>query len=87
VKIIPAMQDLVFGTVKQSAIWQAPLVQVTPELMPVWQRVVKRVFDVVASIFALIILSPVFLACAIIVTVTASIAMLNRILFIRLIAY
>ena len=71
VKIIPAMQDLVFGTVKQSAIWQAPLVQVTPELMPVWQRVVKRAFDIVASLLALIILSPVFLACAIIVKATS----------------
>ena len=71
VKIIPAMQDLVFGTVKQSAIWQAPLVQVTPELMPVWPRVVKRAFDIVASLLALIILSPVFLACAIIVKATS----------------
>ena len=71
VKIIPAMQDLVFGTVKQSAIWQAPLVQVTPELMPIWQRVVKRVFDIFASALALIILSPVFLACAIIVKATS----------------
>ena len=71
VKIIPAMQDLVFGTVKQSAIWHAPLVQVTPELMPIWQRVVKRVFDIVASIFALIILSPVFLVCSIIVKATS----------------
>jgi exopolysaccharide biosynthesis polyprenyl glycosylphosphotransferase len=71
VKIIPAMQDLVFGTVKQSAIWQAPLVQVTPELMPVWQRVIKRAFDIIASILALVILSPVFLACAIIVKATS----------------
>ena len=71
VKIIPAMQDLVFGTVKQSAIWQAPLVQVTPELMPVWQRVVKRAFDIVASALALIVLSPVFLVCAIIVKATS----------------
>ena len=71
VKIIPAMQDLVFGTVKQSAIWQAPLVQVTPELMPVWQRVVKRAFDIFASLLALIILSPVFLLCAIIVKATS----------------
>ena len=71
VKIIPAMQDLVFGTVKQSAIWQAPLVQVTPELMPIWQRVVKRAFDIVASALALIILSPVYLACAIIVKATS----------------
>jgi len=71
VKIIPAMQDLVFGTVKQSAIWHAPLVQVTPELMPVWQRVVKRAFDILASIFALVVLSPVFLVCAIIVKTTS----------------
>ena len=71
VMIIPAMQDLVFGTLKQSAIWHAPLVQVTPELMPVWQRVVKRVFDVVASALALIVLSPVFLVCAIIVKATS----------------
>ena len=71
VKIIPAMQDLVFGTVKQSAIWQAPLVQVTPELMPFWQRVVKRLFDIFASMFALIVLSPVFLICAIIVKTTS----------------
>jgi len=71
VMIIPAMQDLVFGTLKQSAIWHAPLVQVTPELMPVWQRVVKRVFDVMASALALIVLSPVFLVCAIIVKATS----------------
>ena len=71
VKIIPAMQDLVFGTVKQSAIWQAPLVQVTPELMPIWQRVVKRAFDIVASASALVILSPVYLLCAIIVKATS----------------
>ncbi len=71
VKIIPAMQDLVFGSVKQSAIWQAPLVQVTPELMPVWQRVVKRAFDILASLLAMIILSPVYLICAIIVKTTS----------------
>ena len=67
VKIIPAMQDLVLGSVKQSAIWQAPLVQVTPELMPIWQRVVKRIFDILASALALVLLSPVFLVCAIMV--------------------
>ena len=30
VEIIPQMQDLVFGNVRQSAIWRAPLVQVSP---------------------------------------------------------
>ena len=56
VKIIPIMQDILFGTVKQEAIWHAPLIRVTPELMPMWQRITKRIFDVVASLMVIIIL-------------------------------
>lgn len=71
IEIIPEMQDLVFGNVKQSAIWRTPLVQVTPELMPIWQRVVKRIFDVVVSVLVLVVLSPVYLITAIIVKATS----------------
>ena len=71
IEIIPEMQDLVFGNVKQSAIWRTPLVQVTPDLMPIWQRVIKRVFDVVVSVLVLVLLSPVYLITAIIVKATS----------------
>ena len=71
VEIIPVMQDLVFGNVKQSAIWRAPLVQVSPELMPIWQRVIKRLFDIVVSLFVLIVFSPVYFITAIIVKLTS----------------
>ena len=71
VEIIPEMQDLVFGNVKQSAIWRAPLVQVSPELMPIWQRVIKRMFDIVVSLFVLVVFSPVYLITAIIVKMTS----------------
>ena len=71
VEIIPEMQDLVFGNVKQSAIWRAPLVQVSPELMPIWQRVIKRIFDIVVSLFVLVVFSPVYLITAIIVKATS----------------
>lgn len=67
IKIIPIMQDLVFGTIKQEGIWHAPLIEISPEPMPVWQAVAKRVFDVVASIIVIIILSPVYLFTAIMV--------------------
>ena len=67
VKIIPVMQDLVFGTVKQEGIWHAPLIQITPEPMPVWQQVAKRVFDVGASILVIVIRSPVYIFTAIMV--------------------
>ncbi len=71
VKIIPAMQDLVFGSVKQQAIWDAPLVQVTPELMSPWQQSVKRIFDIVMSSLVLVLGSPIYLITAIIVKSTS----------------
>ena len=67
VKIIPIMQDIIFGTVKQEAIWHAPLIRVTPELMPVWQQVAKRVFDIVASLMVIVIFSPLYIFTAIMV--------------------
>lgn len=71
IEIIPQMQDLVFGNVKQQAIWRTPLVQVTPELMPIWQRVIKRMFDIVVSLFVLVVFSPLYLITAILVKLTS----------------
>ena len=67
VKIIPLMQELVFGAVKQEGIWHASLIQITPEPMPVWQQVAKRLFDIIASILVIVLLSPVYLFTAIMV--------------------
>jgi len=65
IKIIPIMQDILFGSVKTSSIFSAPLVHISPELMPVWQQSLKRFFDVSVSIICLIGLSPVYLIVAI----------------------
>lgn len=71
VKIIPIMHDILFGTVKQEAIWHAPLVRVTPELMPIWQRVTKRIFDIVASLMVIIFFSPLYIFTAIMVKLSS----------------
>ena len=71
VKIIPIMQDILFGTVKQEAIWHAPLIRVTPELMPVWQRIAKRIFDIVASLMVIVIFSPLYIFTAIMVKLSS----------------
>ena len=71
VKIIPIMQDILFGTVRQEAIWHAPLIRVTPELMPVWQQVTKRVFDIVASLMVIIIFSPLYIFTALMVKMSS----------------
>ena len=71
VKIIPIMQDIVFGTVKQEAIWHAPLIRVTPEMMPVWQQVTKRLFDIVASLMVIVVFSPLYIFTAIMVKLSS----------------
>lgn len=62
VKMVPDMYDILSGQVKMTSIFGAPLIEINREIMPAWQVVLKRVIDVVASIFALIILSPLYLA-------------------------
>jgi lipopolysaccharide/colanic/teichoic acid biosynthesis glycosyltransferase len=63
--VIPEMHDILLGSVKMTAIFQAPLILIFPEIMPHWQTVLKRVMDIVISIVAMIILSPVFVFTAI----------------------
>jgi len=64
-KIIPDMQDILLGSVKMTAIWDAPLIQISPELMPVWQASIKRAIDITVSITMLVVFSPLYLFTAI----------------------
>lgn len=65
IKIIPGIQDILLGSVKTTSIFHAPLIIISPDLMPAWQQSVKRLMDVVISILAMIILSPAYLVTAI----------------------
>ena len=70
-KITPDMRDIVYGSVKQSSIFHSPLITLNPRLMEEWQYSVKRLMDILLSILALTLLSPVFLLTAIIVKCTS----------------
>lgn len=65
IKIIPDMRDILMGFVKTSAIWGAPLIQVTTELMPAWQESIKRFMDIAVALIAMIILIPLYIFTAI----------------------
>ena len=64
VKVLPDLYDIISGSVKTSNVYDAVLIHIHPDLMPDWQRVCKRTIDIVASIVAMIILSPVYLFAA-----------------------
>jgi exopolysaccharide biosynthesis polyprenyl glycosylphosphotransferase len=64
-KIIPQSQDYLIGTVKTSAILQEPLISVSTKHLPVWQQFIKRFLDISASVFAMLLLLPIYIFCAI----------------------
>lgn len=65
VKIIPDMYDIMLGTVKMNHVFGAVLIEIRQDLMPKWQRLVKRLIDILVSISCLILLSPLYLYIAI----------------------
>jgi len=71
IKIIPLLQDIMFGTVKVANIFHTPLIEISPDLMPAWQQYMKRLLDIFASSLVLILLSPVYLLTAIGVKVSS----------------
>ncbi|MBN3036680.1 MAG: sugar transferase [Bacteroidales bacterium] len=72
IKILPSMQDFLMGTVKTTAIWHAPLIEVSPDLMPAWQMSLKRLIDVAVSIVCIMILLPVYLVVGLLVKLTSA---------------
>jgi exopolysaccharide biosynthesis polyprenyl glycosylphosphotransferase len=65
IKVIPMMQDLIFGTVKIQGIFHTPLIEISPDLMPIWQQALKRLIDIVFSVIAIIVLTPFYIFTAI----------------------
>ncbi|WP_020534125.1 sugar transferase [Lewinella cohaerens] len=60
VKIIPDMYDILLGTVKMNHVYGAVLIEISRELMPRWQRLIKRGIDICASAVMLVLLAPVY---------------------------
>ncbi|MEM9991481.1 MAG: sugar transferase [Bacteroidota bacterium] len=65
VKIIPDMYDIMLGTVKMNHLYGAVLIEIQQELMPKWQRLLKRLIDVVASSILLVLLLPLYVYIAV----------------------
>jgi exopolysaccharide biosynthesis polyprenyl glycosylphosphotransferase len=71
IKIIPDIRDILLGSVKMSAIFGAPVIEIRRSLMPDWQRSIKRLIDISVSLFMLIFFFPVYLLVALIILCTS----------------
>ncbi len=65
IKVIPLMQDIIFGSVKIKGIFHTPLIEISPDLMPAWQQSLKRIIDLVFSLTAIVLLTPFYIITAI----------------------
>jgi polysaccharide biosynthesis protein PslA len=65
IKIIPSTLDILSGSVRTSNVLGAVLSDIHTSPMPEWQQNIKRILDVVISVFGLLLFSPLMLYAAI----------------------
>ena len=64
-KIVPDLYDIVVGQARTNQIYGFPLIEILPELMPAWERRVKRFIDILVSLVILLLFSPIWILAAI----------------------
>lgn len=71
IKTTPNVYDVITGSVKISSIYGVPLMELNRNLMPTWEQSLKRLMDFCFSLFAIIILLPVYFIVALGVVLTS----------------
>ncbi|HEX9972928.1 MAG TPA: undecaprenyl-phosphate glucose phosphotransferase [bacterium] len=66
-KIVPDLYDIVMGYGRTNQIYGFPLIEILPQMMPQWELRVKRLIDIVISVFVLILLVPFWILVALII--------------------
>ena len=71
IKITPELSDILTGSVKMSSIFDVPLIEIKQEIMPLWQKNIKRLIDISVALFVIIFLSPFLLFISAIIKFTS----------------
>ncbi len=64
-KIVPDLYEILSGQARTSQIYGIPLIDVMPQLMPEWEKKIKRLLDIIASFIILVISLPITILTAI----------------------
>ena len=67
IKMVPDLYDIISGQARTSQIYGFPLIDVMPELMPEWEKKLKRLMDIVLSTSLLIVTFPITFTSAIVI--------------------
>jgi len=58
-KIVPDLYEILSGQARTSQIYGMPLIDIMPELMPEWEKRLKRLMDIFVSVVILVVSFPV----------------------------
>lgn len=64
-KIVPDLYEILSGQARTSQIYGMPLIDIMPELMPEWEKKLKRLMDIFVSMILLLLSMPVTFLSAI----------------------
>ena len=64
-KIVPDLYEILSGQARTSQIYGIPLIDIMPELMPEWEKKLKRLMDIFISLLLLLISSPILIMAAV----------------------
>jgi len=70
-KLLPDFYQLVSGLNKTNQIFGLPLIEISPDLMPFWEKLVKRLLDIVISIVVLVIMLPLIIVISVVIRLTS----------------
>ncbi len=66
-KIVPDLYEIISGQARTTQIYGFPLIDIMPQLMPAWEKKVKRFLDIVISFLILLITLPITIITAILI--------------------
>lgn len=61
IKIIPDLYEIISGQARTSQLYGFPLIDIMPQLMPEWEKKLKRLMDIIISTLIIILSSPIIL--------------------------
>lgn len=71
IKAIPNMYDILTGKVKMTQLFGTPLIQISHDLLPVWQMNLKQILDYSLSLLALVLTLPFTISLAIAIKISS----------------
>ncbi len=64
-KIVPDLYDILSGQARTSQIYGVPLIDIMPQLMPEWEKKLKRILDIIVSLIILTLNFPIIVIASI----------------------